>query len=108
MKLTKKEIRFSHSIRPAVDDVVEFDPVIILVKDVVIADNRKFLEHSMTRGAKCKILRNNEFTVNIHFVDDRDENRYFIVSPAYLVKRDLTDEAIEMIEKLKAKLNIGD
>jgi len=103
MKLTKNEVRFSKLVRPAVGDVVEFDPVVILVKGVVVADTRKFTKPYMVAGAKCTVDSNWENTVYVKFVGQEFID---IISPEYLIKRDLTDQAIRALNKLKARLGI--
>ncbi len=116
IKLTKNEIRFSQQIRPAVGEVVEFSPVMILCKsgsgDIVLEDCREFYEEYIVRGAKCRVIKNWEHTVEVDFVDCDGVSLLppgasgDIVSPDFLITRELTKQAAEAIEALKEKLHI--
>jgi len=106
MKLTKNEVRFSKQLRPEVGTVVEFSPVMILCSNVaVVVRNKVFSEPYIVNGAKCVVVENTEDIVKVYFMQQHIEDIH-LVSPEFLIKRDLTDEAIEAINALKAKLSI--
>lgn len=112
MKLTKNTVRFSKLIRPEVGTTVDFSPVVILCKNTFTADTREFLCDYMIEGAKCKVIKNTEETVTVEFDDapQTEDKATFIrdlVSPEFLIKRDLTDEAIKMLNELKRKMGIN-
>lgn len=105
-KLTKNEIRFSKLIRPTIGDVIEFSPVIILCNGVTARmemSKGAFIKDWMVEGAKCKVVDNLENIVVVQGIEDPDVD---IISPEFLIKRDLTDEAMKAINVLKKALSI--
>lgn len=104
-KLTKNEIRFSKLIRPAVNSIVEFSPVMILCNSVTARmTGTMFIKKWMVEGGKCMVIENCE---NVVLVEGGEGSETDLISPEFLISRELTDEAMRAVDALKKALSIS-
>lgn len=108
LKLTKNEFRYSTHVKPKVGQIVEFLPVTIingpphwLTKPCLTI----FINNYMTFGTKCTVIKNGKYTAYVHFDKDDRIDSTDIVSPSFLMSRDLTVKAVKALTFLRRKLN---
>ncbi len=108
IKLTKNEFRYSIHVKPEVNQTVEFLPVTILNGPqhwLTKPTTTVFINNYMVFGTKCKVIKNSKYITYVHFTNDEDVNSIDMVSPCYLMSRDLTDKAFAILQFLRNKLN---
>lgn len=97
MKLTKNEKRFSESDRPSIGSIVEFLPLIFLSLTEGIPDKRTFINSYIVRGARCKVVENTKHLTTVRFLKNQS-NETDVVSPSFLVSRELTELGEKVME----------
>ena len=109
MKLYKKMKRFSNSDRPEVSRKLTFSPITIIDdQELFKRDDREMCLSFIKDGAMIIVeggYKNKYigvYLVPVHFIDDPVKDRVLLVTPEFLMYRELTEEG-NRIRKLLLK-----